>query len=283
MKRTVHTASLLLLTALVVSACAPDLPTPEAKQQTVDPKSESSGISEAQIESIPTDSLVDITETIETEEPVLYIPDQYYDVIDSIVEYVNTFDADVLGTYIGMDDISGIGEICFNENPLELITFSFVDIDDDKIAELFVLANEEYATSNRILEMYTFYDGEVHHLLSGWARNRYYLLSDMTFYNEGSGGAAYSIWSHYNYDWIEHKLSFIDSYFTVDGFDVDPDYEQIFLCYTTDKNLIFSTSDGVNIIGPCADNQDIIDNYYANDISSFYEYENLITLAEYCS
>ena len=66
----------------------------------------------------------------------------------------------------------------------------------------------------RILLMYSFDDNKPVLLVDGWAGNRYNLLNDGTIYNEGSGGAAYTIFATYRMAEDGISLKVIDYYFS---------------------------------------------------------------------
>ena len=58
------------------------------------------------------------------------------------------------------------------------------------------------------------HNDEAVQIVDGWARNRYYLLEDNTLYNEGSGGAAYTVWGTYKVSEDGLSLQAMDTYFT---------------------------------------------------------------------
>lgn len=74
------------------------------------------------------------------------------------------------------------------------ISYALQDLNDDGIQEMIVLDPHWTLPGNsRILALYTLQNGSPLLIDEGWARSRLYLLQDGTFYHEGSGGAAYSV------------------------------------------------------------------------------------------
>lgn len=79
------------------------------------------------------------------------------------------------------------------EERLKSISYCFYDINEDDVTELIIAETpDEESAQMRILDIYTIEDGSAVNLVSGYVRNRYYLLDDNTLLNSGSGGAAYS-------------------------------------------------------------------------------------------
>ncbi len=68
--------------------------------------------------------------------------------------------------------------------------YLFRDLDGDGDPELLILSG---GGDTDILACYTRKNGAICHVFDGWARNRYSLRSDGTFYNAGSNGADNSI------------------------------------------------------------------------------------------
>ena len=101
------------------------------------------------------------------------------------------------GEYSGDYFSVGIKEICIGikdiKERLNSIAYCVVDINNDGVKELVICDPSWPLPGNvRILDMYTMVDDKVVKVITGWSRNRYYLLDDGYIYNEGSGGAAYS-------------------------------------------------------------------------------------------
>ena len=93
------------------------------------------------------------------------------------------------------------------------LSYSYVDLDGDLVAELIILGK----SSNQILGVYSYYDENVHSIFTGWSRSSFYLLSDLSFYNFGSSGAAYSAIIYYKpLDRETHYMVPADIYFSGD-------------------------------------------------------------------
>lgn len=74
--------------------------------------------------------------------------------------------------------------------------FVLRDLDGDGSPELIVMSNGSKfdVIESPVYAVYTLVDGTPARLLYSWVRNRYFLRVDGSFYNEGSNGAAYSIY-----------------------------------------------------------------------------------------
>ncbi len=210
----------------------------------------------------------------------IVIPDEYYPVIDSIVDCIDNFDPAGPNTYYGNEYGDGIWELCSSDNSKEIVGYAFADIDGDNVAELAILDCSD--PHNRIIELYTYSAGEVIHVIGGGFRCRYYLTNDMKIYNEGSSGADYSSVAMYELDNVLHEISFIDSYYTVPA-NTESDEWQIEVFHTTNQQNILSNeanSTDTELISifdvPC-------DFYsvYGLQESDFYTYDSITTLAEY--
>lgn len=109
-----------------------------------------------------------------------------------------------------------------NRDPLEIAGYCLFDIDGDGIDELFIGENRDpddgYRTS--IYEVYSIKGGNWIRVLSGGERDRYYLSSDGTFYNEGSGSAFNNVLIHYR---AEGPYKFLEP---IDGMIYDSNYKR---------------------------------------------------------
>lgn len=218
----------------------------------------------------------------ETTEETLFIPEEYYAVIDSIVDCIDNFDPGGINSYYGNEYGGGVCELCSYADPKSLVGYAFVDIDSDKTAELLILDIGTSEYENRIIELYTYNNGGVEHVLGGGFRARYYLSGEMTLYNEGSSGAAYSIVSRYKFDNDTHETVFIDSYYTV-PVNIGEDDEGIKVCYTTDKASILSEdfdSDTVEVIETVTGSFNVYEKYGVRTVG-LYDYETITSLSEY--
>ena len=219
----------------------------------------------------------------ETTEETLYIPEEYYEVIDSIVDCIDNFDPGGINSYYGNEYGGGVCELCSYDDPKSMVGYAFADIDGDKTAELLILDIGTSEYENRIIELYTFADGVVEHVLSGGYRSRNYIAVDMTLYIEGSSGASYSIVTRNLFDKDTHTTVFIDSYYTV-PVNIGENDEGIKVCYTTDKESILSEdfdSDNVEVIETVTGSSNIYEKYGVRTVG-LYDYGTIPTLSEYC-
>ena len=113
--------------------------------------------------------------------------------------------------------IGGLG----NDGALDGIGYAILDINGDNVSELIIAAinDEYYGNGNvvtRILAVYTLVNKAPTLVTEGWYRNRFFLKPDGTFYFEGSGGAAYTLFgiseltSEGNFKYLEYYYSDID-------------------------------------------------------------------------
>ena len=107
---------------------------------------------------------------------------------------------------------------------LSVVGYALYDVDGNGIEELIIADTGESVWDNRILLMYSLLDGKPVLVIDGWARNRYYLLNDGTFYYEGSGGAAYTTFANYRMAEGGHSLRAIDYYFSDYRDDLSEEY-----------------------------------------------------------
>lgn len=134
--------------------------------------------------------------------------------------------ADLLSCETPDDHIEGPGETGVRENrigtaaedALWKVGYAIRDLSGDGIPELIIaqVDSQEGTLSHgkEILAVYSCMQSSPHLLLEGWARNRYYLLSDGSFLNQGSGGAAYSCLGLFRLDTAGTELSCLDFFFT---------------------------------------------------------------------
>ncbi len=80
-----------------------------------------------------------------------------------------------------------------SEEGLSRIGYAIFDLNGDGVPELFIGDRE----SSLIYDIYTTVDGEPEQVVSGGARNRFYLQGDDWFCNEYSNGAAEFGWNVY--------------------------------------------------------------------------------------
>lgn len=120
----------------------------------------------------------------------------------------------------GWRDPDGYEQVCsgvmeasngsdLDRDMLDVFGYALTDLTGDGEPELLIVS-----TDGLVLGGYAVADGEVVRFLDGWSRNRYQLLDDGRFYNEGSGGAAYSIFGVYHISADGTALECEDYYFT---------------------------------------------------------------------
>ena len=96
----------------------------------------------------------------------------------------------------GAEALEALGSECSDPNvPLADVACYYADLDGDGQAELLLINGK----AGYVQDVYTLNKvGQPRHIISGWARNRYYLRDDgRSLYREGSGGASESVWETY--------------------------------------------------------------------------------------
>ena len=219
----------------------------------------------------------------ETTSTELIIPEEYDEVLDSIVDCIDNFEQNGINTIYGNEYGGGVWELCHLENVKDLLAYAFVDIDGDNVAELLILDCGYVGSSDRprITDLYTFYNNEVKSVMSGGVRARCYLSNEMILFCDGSSGAMYSSVSRYSFKPDSDKLIFLDCYYTIPNDDGDGDI----LCYTTERTSILSNdvdSSNVEIISSFDFLSNIYEDYGLKD-EDLYDYARITTFAEYCS
>lgn len=144
----------------------------------------------------------------------------YQDILDNAYEVIvadrgaDIVEADKLFSTAGIRE-AGIGRD--TDEALAHIGYTFYDVDGNGIEELIIadmLDGDGGPWDNRILLMYTLHEEKPVLLIDGWARNRYYLLNDNTIFNEGSGGAAYTVFAIYRMAEDGIRLEVMDYYYS---------------------------------------------------------------------
>ena len=203
----------------------------------------------------------------------LYIPEEYYEVIDSIVLFVDNEELGDENPYWDNEYVGGTYEMCYYDNTKDVVAFTFIDIDGDNVAELVILdCTNNSGHNNRIIDFYTYYDDQVQCVFSGTYRIRYYLTKDLYFYSESSSGAAYSVISKGQYGSEEHKVSFDEAYYTY------PINEEGDIGYYYDDG---NDSSEVKELGNFADSFNLYGTFGVQE-SDFYDFSDVTTLNEYC-
>lgn len=109
------------------------------------------------------------------------------------------------------NDISSLISNHREDNPLDSVGYALEDLDGDGKDELLISAVSKDFSGGMLYDVYAAPNGEVIHVLSGHARNRYYLqwLEEGTYMiaNEASNSAFNSAWYYYTLDGGQLKLS----------------------------------------------------------------------------
>ena len=142
--------------------------------------------------------------TEETAEPAVDYTAYYQPIIDELLRVASgNYDADNIPEgSIGL--MEGYGDMLWDAG------FAVKDVSGDGVPELLVGS----AGSGMIFAIYTVSGGTVRLVLDGWFRNAYYLLDDGSIFNQGSAGAAYSIFGLYDLSADGTVLSCRDYWFT---------------------------------------------------------------------
>ena len=104
------------------------------------------------------------------------------------------------------------------EEALGNVGYAFRDLNGDGIPELIIARIDSQdgvlSQGKQLFAVYSCIQDSPHLILEGWARNRYYLLSDESILNQGSGGAAYSCLGLFRIDTMGTELNCLDFFFT---------------------------------------------------------------------
>lgn len=96
-------------------------------------------------------------------------------------------------------EYNGISIVCAGKESDQL-GFAFLDLDGNGIQELILAKNDE---SQSILDLYTYSEGKVVNVFSGYDRIEYFLREGNLVYKVGSGGAAVTYYTFYRYQGTE--------------------------------------------------------------------------------
>lgn len=147
--------------------------------------------------------------------------------------------------------------------------FAYWDINNDGIEELFIFRNPE-AEIGSIIAGYTLVNEQPVRIFSSWARSRNYLCTDGSIYNEGSNGAAYSV--YYIYDLIGSQMKVREG--VLSG-DYEENGETKYGWFLVDERADFTYFE-----------HKLISEQYAEEKIAFYQssivrFENIISFAQY--
>jgi len=169
---------------------------------------------------------------------------------------------------------SGFCEPYYFPSSLQNDGFVFRDLNSDGTDELIILNSDYFSGTGEtfITAIYTLKNDSPMRILESWTRNRHYICSDGSIYNEGSNGASYAV--HY-------LLDLVGTEFIVREGVLSGDYEEHgklqFGWFLVDERADFSYTDYEMISEKEAENRI---NQYLNSINyapgqfiSFEQYE----------
>lgn len=175
-----------------------------------------------------------------------YTDSEYLFVYDDLLLNTYHFIADINSETIAEDEQLGILEAVRNEDGLSALSkigYCKKDLNNDGIPELLIMQIDDKTSDSyvgsRILAAYTYKHNVPFNILVGTSRNRYYLFEDNTIFNEGSNGAAYTIFGTYHLSKDKSQLAVKDFYFTSP---IDNDYSQIGFFHNTVGEIDLSKS-----------------------------------------
>lgn len=168
-----------------------------------------------------TETTTKVIETTTQKDILQYQKEKYYEILDLHYDVI-----------IGkMEPQIYDGSVCFlvcapfsrGEKPLQNIGYRIADLNNDGNLELIIggMPTNEY-WPDMIFALYTFVDGEPKMIIESVERSRNYLCSDNYFSNEGSSGAAYSVYFLYKFEGTKLNL---EEYLYTDG-DNEPYYAE---------------------------------------------------------
>lgn len=146
----------------------------------------------------------------ETQDYVM--PEAYTSVLDKAFWLLVDYDSE----YACDDGEVGIVEAKIGKEPAEALSkigYACIDFGQNGTKEL-VIAEEGSDSGDRILAVYTIKNDRAILLFEGYDRSRYYYMGDNTFYYEGSGGAAYTVFGTYTIEDDGITVSATDYYFS---------------------------------------------------------------------
>ncbi len=180
--------------------------------------------------STETTTISDTPASITTEIPDIDYTGVYDDLLFEIYKHILTITYDAENSD-SMDGDAGFREVVGSlseEDALRAIGYAEHDINNDDIPELLIYLiddnGNEKCAGTRILAAYTLKDNSPTLIFEGTVRNRYYLLTSGLIYNEGSSGAAYSIFGTYTLEPFSDSLTVKNYYFTSP---IDNNYDNI--------------------------------------------------------
>ena len=97
------------------------------------------------------------------------------------------------------EDYSIMFRLNANSSAAGQLGYALIDLDKDGTNELFFGENYPDTSETILYDMYTIQNGQLVHVFDGWDRNRYYISTDGSILNRGSGSAFESAMSYYLY------------------------------------------------------------------------------------
>ena len=181
-------------------------------------ETEESQETEASTETEPTET--EVTET--SKAPVEYekfsdgFPKAYLPVIDKCLYHLsgNVAEDDV---YLmpGFDEYTQYYSFTDTmTDPWDQFLYALVDLNEDGAPEFVAVQPQGYSPDSYVVAaLFTIVNGEAVEVIESYARDSYFLTSDLELVECGSGGAAYSIWKKYKLNDVG-GLDFVEGYFT---------------------------------------------------------------------
>jgi len=140
--------------------------------------------------------------------------DAFYKLASGQYEYSTEDESDIPKGGMGILEGNGFGS---SDSMLWKSGFVIRDLSGDGVPELLIGSVEEKATEGdrtAIYAIYTIADDREKFVLDGTYRNMYYLCENGSLFNQGSAGAAYSIFGLYDLTKDGQSLLCRDFYFT---------------------------------------------------------------------
>ncbi|MCR5826380.1 MAG: hypothetical protein K6G54_07425 [Oscillospiraceae bacterium] len=173
----------------------------------------------AQEQTTPEQTTPETPETEPTTEPGVAPTPETEPTVDPLACYAPVFDELCDAVYNGLRDEdeypllpTGVEEMLHwsdGEETAAMVGWMLTDLNGDGTQELLVVQDEDIVVGG-----YSIVNGAPVRFLNGWSRNMYFLLADGCFYNQGSGGAMYTMFGRYHLSEDGTQLVCEDCYFT---------------------------------------------------------------------
>lgn len=211
------TVFLVGILAISLVGCTNDENTKEVENEAVGITTEIA--SEEITEESSTEAVEDVTEAFTEEQLVeeVEIPTPFEFILNNIYDSLlldpMTDEITCVHYSTGISEVALSGETA--DDRLNAVAYRIMDVNEDGVLELLILDNAyEDNGKARILDMYTIVEGTPVRVIEGWARNRFYMLEDGTFYCSGSGGTACSMNKIWTFEAGATELTPKEIYFT---------------------------------------------------------------------